>query len=267
MAKDARSIWFAKNEILMNNACTSHLSWRERWPWVWQTPPSPLWASCICGPAAGWTRRGRAGPSAASAPRPWCSPRRIPARPRRAESGTRCSGWGSPSRRSAADSSGLPETRWKILEGQGTNTFWATKVLSRTQPLPFGVAANCRHKSIEPLQYIWTPVMRIMRYSPRNSLKCQIYNSNEHNVIQKFSIIFILYRSRSPPQQNYFSSSLYEILWKAVDYFFFLLANKQQPGERASLHQGRIINFKISVKIHAFFAEEFRTSLTLMQYF
>lgn len=102
---------------------TPYLSWRERWPWGWRTPPSPPWASCICAPAAGWRRRGRAGPSAASAPRPWCSPPRTPARPRTAASGTRCWGWGSPSRRSEVSSSGLRERGRRSLRGQKNHNF------------------------------------------------------------------------------------------------------------------------------------------------
>lgn len=108
----------AENLLWSVWVCCTYQSWRERWPSGWQTPLSPLWASCICGRVAGWRRRGRAGPSASSAPHPWCSPQRTPARPHTAASGTRCWGWGSPSRHSAVGSSGLPGKGWKSLQGQ-----------------------------------------------------------------------------------------------------------------------------------------------------
>lgn len=114
ITKNKKHLWSC-NQKWAPGACR-YLSWRGRWLWATRTPPSPCAASCSASPGAGWPHAGPASPRSWPAPRPPRSPPRTRSHPRRAASGKRCSAPGSPSRRSAANSSGRPVKEWKTLQ-------------------------------------------------------------------------------------------------------------------------------------------------------
>ncbi len=108
-----------------------YLSWRERWLSEWQTLLSPASWTCTCAPAVIWPCGAPADLLIWPVQHPWCNPPQTPACPRRAASGKPHAGWGSPSTRSAGDSSDQTDRDWRNLQEWWSD--WSDNCLFKKQ--------------------------------------------------------------------------------------------------------------------------------------